>query len=117
MHDATDSQAFLACHEEILRLARLMRGAAQRSDWNALTDLQKQYVRHVDMLRQYSASQTLSASERAYRYDLLKAILSEDAAIRNLIAPEYERIGNLLNNTRRQQGLVNAYGYSNAAYR
>jgi flagellar protein FliT len=104
-----NTQQYLSCHEEILRLVREMRGAAQSSNWDRLTALQAPYIEQVDRLKCASYSQELSHSERQYRYELLKAILSEDAAVRNLVMPAFARVSELLSSGRRRRDLSHAY--------
>jgi len=109
MDSFVDSRQYLACHQEILRLACQMHRAALQSDWDLLTELQAPYIREVERLKGDKANVQLSASEREYRYEMLKAILSEDAAIRNLLMPAFERVSAMLINGRRRQGLARAY--------
>lgn len=104
-----DNSQYLACHEEILRLACQMHRAAQRSDWDRVTELQAPYVHEVDRLKDSKENLELSDSEREYRYKILSAILTEDAAIRNLLMPAFARVGEMLNSSRRRKELVHAY--------
>ena len=109
MSPCPESRQYLACHEEILRLVRAMHDAARQGDWIKLSELQVRYIGQVDLLKAAGDSPDLSAGERAHRYEILQAILFEDAAIRNLVAPAFARISSLLDSGRRQQALAHAY--------
>ena len=46
------------------------------------------------------------------RAALLAKLLAHDAAIRNLVMPQLERLGSLMNNARRRRDINEAYGVS-----
>ncbi|MCP3018877.1 flagellar protein FliT [Cupriavidus basilensis] len=100
----------IACYEELMRLSGLMCEAARAGRWDTLCALQTAYVAQVNTLKSIDDVASLSAEERRYRYRMLETILSQDAAIRNLVTPKMEELGYLLNNSRRRQELHHAYG-------
>lgn len=100
----------IACYEELLGLSGQMCEAARASDWDSLSALQTRYVAQVNVLRNNDDVALLSPEERRYRYQMLESILSQDAAIRNLVMPQLERLGNLLNHSRRRMELHHTYG-------
>lgn len=100
----------IACYEELLRLSGLMCEAARAGQWDTLCTLQTGYVAQVHTLKSIDHVASLTAEERRYRYRMLETILSQDAAIRNLVTPRMEELGYLLNNSRRRQELHHTYG-------
>ncbi|WP_020205897.1 MULTISPECIES: flagellar protein FliT [Cupriavidus] len=106
----TQKNHLIACYEALLVLSGQMCEAARAGDWDALSALQARYVAQVNVLRNNDDVVLLSPQERRYRYQMLETILSQDAAIRNLVMPQIERLGHLLNNSRRRQELHHAYG-------
>ncbi len=105
----------IACYEELLRLSGLMCEAARAGQWETLGALQTGYVAQVNTLKIIDDVASLTADERRYRYGMLETILSQDAAIRNLVTPKLEELGQLLNNSRRRQDLHQAYSASTPA--
>ncbi len=100
----------ITCYEELLRLSSLMCEAARSGNWDTLCVLQSGYVTQVGTLKSIDDVALLTAEERRYRYRMLETILSQDAAIRNLVTPKMEELGYLLNNSRRRQELHHTYG-------
>ncbi|WP_427307946.1 flagellar protein FliT [Cupriavidus sp. H39] len=104
------SNRLIACYEALLRLSARMCEAAQRQDWDGLATLQASYVAEVNVLKSLQDdAATLTDEERRYRYQMLETILSQDAAIRNLVMPQLARLAELINSSRRRQGLHHAY--------
>ncbi|WP_130393642.1 flagellar protein FliT [Cupriavidus agavae] len=97
-------------YEELLVLSEQMFEAARASNWDALTDLQKVYMAEVERLRLLDHSAPFADAERLRRFQLLERILAYDARIRDLTNPRLAELGALLNNSRRQLELSNAYG-------
>ncbi|WP_454725105.1 MULTISPECIES: flagellar protein FliT [Cupriavidus] len=106
----TQKHHLIACYETLLALSGQMCEAARAGDWDTLSAVQTHYVAQVNVLRNHDDVVLLSPQERRYRYQMLETILSQDAAIRNLVMPQIERLGHLLNNSRRRQELHHTYG-------
>ena len=106
----TASSPILHCYRELELLAEHMLELARAGNWTAMAELQQVYTVQVDQLRRMDHSKPISDRERMDRYQRLERILGYDAAIRNLLAPEMNRLGALLGNARRQQDLHHAYG-------
>jgi len=100
----------LRCYEELELLTEQMLEIVQAGNWDAMEELQEVYAAQVDCLRRMDHSAPISESELTCRYQRLERILASDAAIRNLLTPEWTRLGMLLGNARRQQELGHIYG-------
>ncbi|WP_454753423.1 flagellar protein FliT [Cupriavidus necator] len=100
----------VTCYEEILALSARMLEAAQATDWNQVTELQRGYLARVDRLRGLDHDAPFSDAERMRRYQLLDRILTYDARIRDLAVPQLKKLGDMLTSSRRQIELSAAYG-------
>lgn len=83
-----------------------MLAKAQAQQWDDVVTLGEQYYDAVERLRALGA---LSDEDRTARRTLLTQILSDDARIRNLAAPELHRLSHLLGTIKRQQTVLQAY--------
>jgi flagellar protein FliT len=61
--------------------------AARRALWNDLVPLQEEYRHLVDVLKEAETGVKLDERERARKFDLIRQILADDAAIRDLANP------------------------------
>ncbi|MBV6273193.1 flagellar protein FliT [Alcaligenaceae bacterium CGII-47] len=96
-------------YETIAGLSRQMLAKAQAQQWDDVVVLGAQYHDAVERLR---AIGTLSDEDRNARRRLLTQILTDDACIRNLAAPELHRLSHLLGMIKRQQTVLQAYSSS-----
>ena len=72
-----------------------MLSAARKSLWADLIGLEEEYRQLVDGLKEAEVGIRLSAAERARKYDLIRRILADDAAIRDLASPRMARLSAL----------------------
>jgi flagellar protein FliT len=83
---------YLAHYEAIAAVSARMLAAARKALWNDLIELQEEYRALVDMLREMDAGAPLSENERGRKFDLIRQILADDAAIRDLANPSVARL-------------------------
>ncbi|GLU33996.1 flagellar protein FliT [Trinickia caryophylli] len=83
---------YFAHYEAIAAVSARMLAAARKALWNELIELQEEYRVLVDMLRDIDASISLDEDERVRKYDLIRRILADDAAIRDLANPSVARL-------------------------
>jgi flagellar protein FliT len=88
----TSNAEYLARYEAIAAISARMLIAARRTLWNDLVSLQEEYRLMVDALKDAEFGVKLDEVERARKYDLIRRILADDAAIRDLANP---RMANL----------------------
>jgi flagellar protein FliT len=96
-------------YQIIANLSSQMLAQARLSQWDLVIKLGHQYNEAVEELREMDQ---LTDEDRLARRNLLTQILSDDANIRTLVAPELARLGALLGNMKRQQSVLQAYGSS-----
>ncbi|WNC89921.1 flagellar protein FliT [Paraburkholderia sp. FT54] len=88
----TSNAEYFARYEAIAAISCRMLMAARRALWNDLLHLQEEYRDLVDGLRDAETGVKLDESERLRKYALIRQILADDAAIRDLANP---RMANL----------------------
>ncbi len=97
-------------YEAIAKVVGEMLNAARADQWNTLIQLQDQYTALVDSLRPVDASFDLDEAQRARKHELIRRILADDAAIRDLITPRLARLSALLASSRHTRALQEMYG-------
>ncbi|WP_116136800.1 flagellar protein FliT [Trinickia diaoshuihuensis] len=83
---------YFARYEAIAAVSSRMLSAARDALWNELTELQEEYRILVDALCEVDAGLSLDEHERSRKYDLIRQILADDAAIRDLLNPSVARL-------------------------
>ncbi|NML32033.1 flagellar protein FliT [Paraburkholderia antibiotica] len=88
----TSNAEYFARYEAVAALSCQMLIAARRALWTDLVHLQDEYRHLVDALREADDGVKLDETERLRKYALIRQILADDAAIRDLANP---RMANL----------------------
>jgi flagellar protein FliT len=83
---------YFARYEAIAAVSSRMLHAARDALWNELMELQDEYRGLVDTLREADTGLSLDEQERLRKYDLIRQILADDAAIRDLVNPSVARV-------------------------
>ncbi|AOK28179.1 flagellar biosynthesis protein FliT [Burkholderia singularis] len=91
---------YFARYEAIVDVSGRMLVAARDAAWHSLSGLQAEYLRLVDGLRQAEEGVLLDDAERRRKFELIRRILADDAAIRDLAAPEVARLAMLIHASR-----------------
>lgn len=106
----TQNAEYFARYEAIALVSRKMLTAARRALWNDLVGLQEEYLTLVDGLKDAESNVMLDDGERARKYDLIRQILADDAAIRDLASPSMARLSALFATERPARMLKELYG-------
>jgi flagellar protein FliT len=88
----TSNAEYFARYEAVAAISCRMLMAARRALWNDLANLQEEYRHLVEALRNADCDVKLDDAERLRKYALIRQILADDAAIRDLANP---RMANL----------------------
>ncbi|MEW9581094.1 flagellar protein FliT [Paraburkholderia sp. DGU8] len=88
----TSNAEYFARYEAVAAISCRMLMAARRALWNDLAHLQEEYRHLVEALRDADCDVKLDDAERLRKYALIRQILADDAAIRDLANP---RMANL----------------------
>jgi flagellar protein FliT len=90
---------YFARYEAIAAVSGQMLCAARGAHWNELIGLQEEYRLLVDSLRNADSGVRLTAPERSRKFELIRQILADDAAIRDLASPCMARLSALFYGT------------------
>lgn len=101
---------YFARYEAIAVVSSRMLLAARRALWTELTELQEEYRALIDALRDVDAGVALDEQERLRKYDLIRQILADDAAIRDLVNPSVARLSAFLSARRPAHVLKELFG-------
>ena len=105
-----DEQQTLATYERIASLTGEMLHAAEASDWDRLSALERDCsALFAPLIAEPDRKVPRSLEYRQRKAELLRRILAEDARIRALVEPRLEELSTLLGSTRRKQRLDDAY--------
>jgi flagellar protein FliT len=89
------TQDYFAHYEAIAALSARMLSAARNGEWGELKTLQGTYRALIDGLREVDPESQLDDTARARKLDLVRRILADDAAIRDLSTPGLARLSAL----------------------
>jgi flagellar protein FliT len=106
----TSKADYFARYEAIAAVSSRMLLAARRSLWTELMELQVEYRGLVDTLRDVDADISLDEQERQRKYDLIRQILADDAAIRDLVNPSVARLSAFFSSRRPAHVLKELFG-------
>jgi flagellar protein FliT len=89
------TEDYFAHYEAIAALSGQMLAAARGGEWSELKAMQGTYRELIDQLKEVDHGSGLDDSDRARKLDLVKKILADDAAIRDLTSPSLARLSAL----------------------
>ncbi|WP_250532593.1 flagellar protein FliT [Caballeronia sp. AZ10_KS36] len=89
------TEEYFAHYEAIAALSAQMLRAAREGDWGDLKAMQGTYRDLVEQLKDADHGSALDETARARKLDLVKKILADDAAIRDLTSPSLARLSAL----------------------
>lgn len=107
-----NGNAIVDGYEKVALLTGQMLAAAQGSDWDALSGLERRCAEQVALLRAGEPAGALDAAGREIKVRLINRILSDDRAIRELTEPWMASLAELISNSGTRQKLSLAYGIS-----
>jgi flagellar protein FliT len=89
------SQEYFDHYESIAALSGKMLAAARSGEWGELKVMQSAYRELVDGLKEVDGGSELDNDDKARKLDLVRRILADDAAIRDLTSPSLARLSAL----------------------
>ncbi|MBZ5793191.1 flagellar protein FliT [Burkholderia sp. D-99] len=100
---------YFARYEALAAVSGRMLGAARSADWSALPGLQAEFMQLVDGLKEADPGVVLDESDLGRKLDLIRRILADDAAIRDLASPDVARLSALFEARRSTKVLTDLY--------
>ena len=106
------TEQLLETYDSLTDTTAHMRNAAQAGDWERLVDLERNCSALVSRMSSLENEDPLPAGLRARKAAMLRKVLADDAAIRDITQPWLERLGGMLGANKREQQLLKSYGQS-----
>lgn len=104
----------LDIYEKVATLTAEMRLAAQSHDWERLETLESECSAQVGALKRHEnnpeLAQSLSADLKQRKISIIKQILADDRAIREITEPWMTELSKLISSTNTQRKLSHSYG-------
>ncbi|PXX96439.1 flagellar protein FliT [Halomonas sp. LBP4] len=103
-------QVLLGAYEALLDRSSRMLDSARDADWEALVDLETQYVVQVEHISRLDAELPLDDEGGERKVKLLERILEQDLEIRQRLVARRDELDRLIGSGRRQLALSRTYG-------
>lgn len=100
----------ISLYESVGDLTGKMLQAARSGDWDHLAELESRCANHVQVLREGEAVVGLTGERRSRKVALIRKILADDRAIRDLTTPWMAKLSAMMQSTGTERKLANAYG-------
>jgi flagellar protein FliT len=100
----------IACYNHMAQSSTMMLEAAQRGDWNAVIAGEKECATLVTELKGLGEITALEGDLREQKRALIRTILANDAAIRDLAEPRMKQLELKLQGPKNARKLALAYG-------
>lgn len=104
-----DSRQTLAIYENVLFITSQMLEAAQQRDWQQMAALEKRCSQQVEIIKIEGSAETLTGDLRDKKVQLIRDILDNDRAIRDITHPWLNELSALINTMGTQRKLEMAY--------
>lgn len=99
-------------YEQLSSIMGEMRAAAAQGDWDRLELLEKQCSQRVATMKALDSAGRLDENTRRRKAALIRKILADDAEIRNHVEPWVAQLQYLMQSTRQERRLQQAYSGS-----
>jgi flagellar protein FliT len=104
------SAELIRTYESVLAVTGEMLEAARVEDWDRLVEREKRCRELVDTLMQLHGEAALDVDTRRRKAEIIRKVLADDAAIRDLTQPWLARLQHLMTSAGRERQLHAAYG-------
>ncbi len=104
----------LQTYESILAISGEMLDAARGADWDRLVEREQRCRELVDRLMAARSEAVLDDDSRRLKAQIIRKVLADDAAIRDLTQPWLARLQHLMTSAGRERQLHAAYGAGGA---
>jgi len=107
---AADAERLLDTYERLSLTTGQMLAAARSGEWERLIELEQDCAQLTVALSALESDDPLPAALRERKANLLRKLLADDAAIRDITEPWVKRLESTLGANRRERRLLDAYG-------
>lgn len=105
-----DTEQLLAAYDRLSDTTGHMLSAARAGDWERLVGLEKDCSDIVRLLTRLENDDPLPEGLRVRKAAMLRKVLADDAAIRDITEPWLARLGSMLGSNGRSRKLLRTYG-------
>lgn len=105
-----NSIELLEVYEKVSVITSNMLEAARSSDWDLLEKLEQDCSLEVSTLRDHERNGDLPKELRDRKISIIKQILADDRAIRDLTEPWMQQLSQLMKSTNTSRKLSQSYG-------
>jgi flagellar protein FliT len=105
-----NSFELLNVYEKVAHITAEMRVAAQANDWELLAKLEDDCSQHVGTLREFESPSELPHDLKSKKISIIKQILADDRAIREITEPWMLKLSNLMQSSSTSRKLSQSYG-------
>ncbi|MEN9864720.1 MAG: hypothetical protein RL748_310 [Pseudomonadota bacterium] len=105
-----NSDEILSLYEAVSKITDQMLAAARQGDWDRMIALEEHCSRHIETLKDGEPPEPLTGVKRERKVQIIHKILADDREIRDLAEPWMAQLGQMINSTRAERRLSNAYG-------
>ncbi|MPZ46696.1 MAG: flagellar protein FliT [Betaproteobacteria bacterium] len=105
-----DSQRLLSAYDCLARTTGHMLSAAQSGAWDKLIDLERHCADLVARMSALETEEPLPEDLRQHKATMIRKVLADDAAIRNITEPWLHQLGTMLSCNGQERRLLHAYG-------
>ena len=110
-----NSEEVISLYESVAQITQQMLAAARQGDWEQLATLESHCAGHIHTLQMREAPVKISGELRTRKVAVIKQILADDRAIRDITEPWIAQLSNLINSGNTERKLSMTYG-SHSAY-
>jgi flagellar protein FliT len=108
--NAMDTEVLLHTYDRLSATTGHMLCAAQSGDWERLVTLERDCGDIVARLSALETEDPLPVGISDRKAALIRKVLADDAAIRDITEPQLKRLSHMLDANRSEQRLLRAYG-------
>ena len=105
-----EREQLLLTYDQLSHTTGVMLNAAQAGDWERLATLERDCSKLVARLSALESDDPLPEGLAQRKATLLRKVLADDAAIRDITEPWLARLGAMLGANRCERRLLNSYG-------
>jgi flagellar protein FliT len=105
-----DTERLLSTYDCLSATTGHMLSAAQSGDWDKLVELERHCAELVSRLSALETDESLPQALRTRKVELIRKVLADDAAIRNITEPWLQQLESMLGANRHSQRLLRSYG-------
>lgn len=105
-----NSFELLIVYEKVAQITADMLVAARANDWELLSKLEDDCSDHVGTLKEFEGPTELPAELKTKKITIIKQILADDRAIRDITEPWMLNLANLMKSSSTSRKLSQSYG-------